>query len=358
MKKHYVWLCVILLLCTITICGISSEAQAEGKPLRIGLVTYDITTSYQRVMVESARKKAEELGIELIAFSSDWDAMKHLDIIDNFITMGVDGFISGSDVDPSAVVPGIKKMNEAGIPVTDTDNGALGGKVDYYIGFDIKESSASATRVFVEELKNRNNGEIPPGVVIEVMGELIEGFAYECTKGFHSVIDDYKQLKIVQGDGQWNNDDAFTVVSDFLTRFGDEVIAIYCHTPDCMGIGTVNAIRAAGMDPKDLVLAGICIGPEGIELLKNGEFTCIVEQPIDIAGEMAVELLYKIITKQPDLPQIGDTIIQEGALWSPAEVVVNPFADEGAWVKLRGARIPQDASPDDPRLWENWFDFY
>jgi ribose transport system substrate-binding protein len=352
MKKYFRWFCLLALLLSIVICSFASGQESKEKEISIGFVTYDLTVSYQRMMIEAAQKKADELGIKLIVLSSDWDATKHLNVIDNFITMGVDGFISGSDPDPSAVIPGIKKLNEAGIPVIDLDNGALGGKVDYYIGFDIKESSAKAAEMMMQELKSRNNGQIPSGVVIEVMGELIEGFASECSKGFHSVIDQYKELKVIQGDGQWNNDSAFNVVSDFLTRFGDEVVAIYVHTPDCMGVGTVNAIKAAGMDTKKMVLTGICIGPEGIELLKKGEVTSIVEQPIGVSAEMAVELLNKIITKQPGLPKIGDTIIQEGAVWSPAAVIESPYAD-GAYIKLTGPLVPQEVLPDDPRLWEN-----
>ena len=350
MKKYFIWFCLITLLLSVTMCSFASGQ--EVKEISIGLVTYDLTTSYQRVMIETAKVKAAELGVKLIVLSSDWDASRHLNIIDNFITMEVDGVILGSDPDPSAVVPGIKKLNQEGIPVIDLDNGALGGKIDYYIGFDIKESSARAAEMMMTELKSRNNGQVPSGIVVEVMGELIEGFASECSKGFHSVIDEYKGLKVIQGDGQWNNDDAFSVVSDLLTRFGDEVVAVYVHTPDCMGVGTVNGIRAAGLDPKKMVLCGICIGPEGIELLKKGEFTSIVEQPMDVSGEMAVDLLYKIITKQAGLPKIGDTIIEEGALWSPAEVIENPYA-EGPYIKLTGALVPQEASPDDPRLWEN-----
>ena len=352
MKKYFVWFCLLALLFSITMCSFASGQEAKEKEISIGLVTRDITASYQNVMIKAAQKKADELGIKLIVQQSQHDALRHLNIIDNFITMEVDGVISGSLPDPSAVLPGTKKLNKAGIPIIDLDNAALGGKIDYYIGFDIRESSIRAAEVMVQELKNRHNGTVPTGIVIEVMGELIEGFASECSKGFHSVIDQYKEITVVQGDGQWNNDDAFRIVSDYITRFGDQVVAVYVHTPDCMGIGSINAIKAAGMDPKKIVTAGICIGPEALELLKKGEFTTIVEQPMDISAEMAVELLYKIITKQPGLPKIGDTIVKEGALWSPAEVVESPYAD-GAYIKLIGPLVPQEVSPGDPRLWEN-----
>ena len=350
MKKYLLYFCLLALLLAINM-GVFAGGQEETG-ITIGLVTQNLTASYQQAMVKAAQNKAEELGIKLIIHTSNNDAIRHLDIIDNFITMAVDGVISGTIPDPSAIVPGIKKLNEAGIPVIDIDNPALGGKIEYYIGFDICDNSARAAEVMIEELKNKNNGRVPAGIVIEVMGELIEGFASECSKGFHSVIDKYKDLTVVQGDGQWNNDDAFRIVSDFITRFKDQLVAVYVHTPDCMGIGTVNAIKRAGLDPKNIVTAGICIGPEGIELLKNDEFDAIVEQPMAASAEMAVELLQKIITKEQHLPKIGNVLIEEGALWSPAEVIENPYA-EGAYIKLSGPIVPQQVSPDDPRLWEN-----
>jgi len=354
MKKYSLWVCLLILILMMTMSNlaIGQQEKEKEKEISIGLVTKDMTASYQVVMIKAAQKRADELGIKLIVLSSAGDASRHLDIIDNFITMKVDGVISGTIPDPNAIVPGIKKLNEEGIPVIDIDNAALGGKIEYYIDFDVRDSSARAAEVMMQELKSRNNGQVPSGVVIEVMGELIEGFASECSKGFHSVIDQYKELTVVQGDSQWNNDDAFRIVSDFITRYGDKVVAVYVHAPDCMGTGTINAIKRAGMDPKKIVTAGICIGPEGIELLKKGEFTTIVEQPMAVMAEMAVDLLYKIITKQPGLPKIGDTIIEEGEMWSPAEVIKSPYAG-GAYIKLLGPLVPQEVLPDDPRLWEN-----
>lgn len=352
MKKYSLWFCLLILILMTTMSNLAIGQQEKEKEISIGLVTKDMTASYQVVMIKAAQKRADELGIKLIVLSSAGDASRHLDIIDNFITMKVDGVISGTTPDPNAIVPGIKKLNEAGIPVIDIDTAELGGKIEYYIDFDIIDSSKRAAEEMIKELKNRNNGQVPTGVVIEVMGELIEGFASECSEGFHSAIDQYKELTVVQGDGQWNNDDAFRIVSDFITRFGDKVVAVYVHTPDCMGVGTINAIKRAGMDTKKIVTAGVCIGPEALDLLKKGEFTTIVEQPMAASAEMAVDLLNKIITKQQPLPKIGDTITKEGEIWSPAEVIKSPYA-EGAYIKLLGPLVPQELSPEDPRLWEN-----
>jgi len=53
------------------------------------------------------------------------------------------------------------------------------------------------------------------------------------------------------------------------------------------------------------------------------------------------------------IPQIGDTVQEDGAIWSPAHVIANEYADEGATMILQGPMIPQQVPVDDPRLWEN-----
>ncbi len=342
-----------VLLCSAALLfGGGQQAATKGKQLHLGLATRDTTAPFSQAMLLAAKKKAEELGVKLTILSSDNDNQRHLTIMDNLITMEIDGFIAGGAIDPGAIVPGIKKMNEHNIPVVAVDNSPLGGKINYFIAFDIGDNSAKAATFMIEELKKRNGGKVPSGVLIEIMGDLLESWASVSSQGFHSVIDKYPQLKVVQGNGNWNNDDSFRETANFMTRFGGEVKALFVHTPDIMGVGAINAIKQAGFDPKNIVSSGLCIGPEGIDLLKKGEFTGIIEQPIYDSAEMAVELLVKILTKKP-VPQIGDTLKKDRALWSPAPVIANPYGPEGAYIKLSAPLVPQELSPDDPRLWEN-----
>ncbi|MCX5973936.1 MAG: sugar ABC transporter substrate-binding protein [Coprothermobacterota bacterium] len=324
------------------------------KEYHFGLNVRDLTAPFVKAIQIGAEKKAKELGIKLTVLSADNDSQRELTNIDNLITMGIDGYINGSSWDPVAIIPGIKKLNDAGIPVVATDNSPTGGKVAYHINLDIADTTIRLTNLFLNEIKKRNGGEMPTGVVIEVLGDLIpESWAGIETKAFHSIIDQYKdKLNVVQCNGNWNNDDTFRGVADYLTRFGDQVVGIFVQTPDVMGTGAVSAIKQAGLDPKKFVTAGICIGPEGLVLLQNDEFFCMTEQPCLAEGEMAVELLYKILTNQPT-PKEGDTIVEEGAIWSPAEVVNNTAGAEGLDIKLLSAFCPQEVSPTDPRLYEN-----
>jgi ribose transport system substrate-binding protein len=348
---------LVTLIATVLLAGCATQKTAEQakqpqQQLNFGMVIKEPGAPFVQAFVKGAEGKAQELGVKVDIKDGQADSMKIMEIMDTFITQKVDGFIMAGAVDLKAIVPGIKKLNEAGIPVIALDTSPEGGKVDYFISFDIEQSSKKAAEAFVQGIKDRNGGVVPSGVVIEITGALGDMFTQSCTKGLRAVTDQYPQLKVVQGEGKWNDVDSHERTSDLLTRYGKEVLGVYVHTPDIMGPGAASAIEAAGLEPKNFGIAGICIGPEGLDLINQGKALAIVEQPAFDSAEMAVQYLYDIKNGNPT-PKIGDTITKDGALWSPAKVVQNTWAEEGAFIILQGPLVPIDVKADDPRLWEN-----
>lgn len=359
MRRSWIAISVILFLVLSLAAGCAAQKPAEKpadkpaeKVLNFGMIIKDPTAPYEVAFVEGAKAKAKELGINLDVKDGQADSLKIMELMDNYITQKIDGFIMAGAVDLKAIVPGVKKLNQANIPIMALDTSPEGGKVDMFISFDIEQASAKAAEAFVQGIKDRNGGQVPAGVVIEITGALEDMFTTACNKGFSSVISKYPQLQVAQGEGKWDNTISHERASDLLTRHGKKVLGIYVHTPDIMGPGVVTAIEAHGLNPKDYGIAGICIGPEGIQLLQEGKMLAVVEQPAYDSAALAVEYLYKI-KKGEAIPKIGDTVKQEGALWAPAKVIKNPWADEGAFMVLQGALVPTEVKPDDPRLWEN-----
>jgi ribose transport system substrate-binding protein len=330
------------------------EEKAASKQLVFGMACRDASAPFSRAIIYAAKKKAEELGVRLIVTDSKDDVLKELEQIDNFIAMGVDGYINNSASDTTAIIPGIKACNKAGIPVTAVDSCPEGGKIRFWFMNDNITASRRATEVLIDELKKRHGGKVPKGVVIEIAGALGDCFSQDIGKGFHDVIDKYPQLKCVMGEGKWDNQVTFERVSDLLVRWGDEVVAIYVYTPDVMGTGAVNAVESADYDPKKFVMTGVCMGPEGLALIKEGKYLAITAQPCLTMGRLAVQYLYDIVKGNP-VPKIGDVVTEEGGISFPAKVVKNPHAD-GAFVQLKGPLVPIEVSADDPRLWENQVD--
>ncbi len=344
LKAYFVM--VSMLLIVLVMAG-----NATCKELVFGMTARDATPPYARAMIYGAEKKAKELGIKIVVKDSANDVLKQLEQMDSFLVMGVDGLLFEGTIDTTAVIPGIKKFNERKIPIMALDNSPEGGRVDLWISFDIVESSKKAAEIFLRGIKEKNGGKIPKGIVIEITGALGDAFTNECAAGFHSIIDKYKELTVVQGEGKWDNMVSFERTSDLLMRHKDKVVGIYVHTPDIMAPGVVRAIEQAGLNPSNYSISGICMGPEGRDLIKAGKVYAIVAQPALEAGELSVQYLHDLLKKKP-IPKIGDTVTKKGALWSPAKVIKNPRC-EGAFMVLNAPAVPFDAKPDDPRLWEN-----
>ena len=337
--------------------------ETEGEPsededLTFGMVIKYPGTPFIEAFQEAAHEAAEEVGAEVIVRDGEGDAHQIMNHIDTFIVEDIDGFIMAGAVDLQAIVPGIEQLNEEGIPVTALDTCPEGGEVDYFISADIEGQSARAAEQFIEGIKDRHDGEVPEGTVIEITGDIRDMFTQAASDGFRSVVGEYDQLEIAQGEGNWNNIDAQQRTSDLLTRHGDDVLGVYVQTPDIMGPGAVEAILGAGEDPADYGITGIWMGPEGIELINEGHVEGIVAMPAYVPAKMAVYLLNDIIAGE-DTPEVGDTVVledyigEDGELWEPAEVKENPWADEGKYIELNAPMVPQDVDPDDERLWEN-----
>jgi ribose transport system substrate-binding protein len=323
---------------------------AKEKQVVYGMTVRDASAPYAQAMIRGAESEAAKLGIKVVVLDSKNDVLQQLNQLDSLLTQGVSGLIFGGTIDTAAIIPGIKKFNERKIPIMALDNSPEGGKVDLWLSFDITDSSRKAAELMVARLKEKHGAD-PKGVVIEITGALGDAFTNECAAGFHSVIDAYKGIQVVQGEGKWENEISFQRTTELLTKYGKQVIGIYVHTPDIMVTGVVKAVEQAKMNPADFAITGICMGPEGRDLIKEGKVYAIVAQPSFDSAILAVQYLHALNAGKA-IPKIGETVKVEGALWSPADVVKNPLA-EGAFMKLQGPVVPLQVKPDDARLWEN-----
>ena len=330
----------------------TSEGTEEGGKKTIGMVIKHAQTEFIQAFVIGATETCDKYGYELKVVDAQADTQQILNAIDNFITQDIDAFIMAGAEDLVSLVPGIEALNAAGIPVFALDTCPEGGKVEMFITNDIVESSAKAANQMIEGIREAHGGEVPEGVLIEITGSLVDMYTTDCHNGLMSVLDQYPQLTVVQGEGNWNNDDSYARASDLLARYGDQVVGIYVHTPDIMGSGVVSAVENANLNPADYFISGICIGKEGIGLLQEGKLYAVVEQPALDAAILAVEYIHDVFEGEA-LPEIGDTVEEEGALWSPAQVVENTYCDEGRTLLIQAPLIPQECDPNDPQLWEN-----
>ncbi|MFW5643578.1 MAG: sugar ABC transporter substrate-binding protein [Alkalispirochaeta sp.] len=344
-------LTVLLVLGAVANGWAAGAGEEDSDSLTFGMVIKYPGTPYIEAFIHAAETTAEELGVELIVRDGEGDAQTIMNHMDTFILEEIDGFIMAGAVDQRAIVPGVMMLNEAEIPIVAIDTSPEGGEVDYFISADVTQQSAKAAEAFVADIAARHDGDVPEGVVIEITGDVRDMYTRAANEGFMSVVGRYPQLEVAQGDGKWNNIDSHDRTTDLLTRYGDDVLGVYVHTPDIMGPGVVEAIRGAGLTPRDYSITGTWMGPEGQALIRDGDVLGIVAMPAYAPAQMAVELLYDLARGNP-VPQLGDVLDDPDAIWSPAAVKESPWAD-GLYIEMQAPIVPLEVDVDDPRLWEN-----
>jgi ribose transport system substrate-binding protein len=88
----------------------------------------------------------------------------------------------------------------------------------------------------------------------------------------------------------WKSTEAYTIVSAWLTRFGDQIKGIWCANDD-MATGALEALRAEGLAGKVLVtgIDGIKLAVEGV---RAGEIVATVSWDPYWQGSMGLSIAY------------------------------------------------------------------
>ena len=349
--------CVMALLLTQTLSAAGQvESKDEGK-LTFMMISRDITDPFHALIAQGAQVACDELGAEFILKDSNNDQTTQLNLIDSAITLGVDG-VAINSVDQRGVIPGIIALNNAGIPVVGFDCIAEGGEMIGAIGVDNYKVARDGAVIMGKLLEEKYGGNIPKnGVVLNIQGMMATLIAQERSDGFTDYIEEmYPYLTVASAQGNFNPTDANRVTVDLLTRYGDRVIGINLCT-GVMADGVDAAFESSGYSLKDVIFVDNGAFPVDLELIKAGKLDSNVVIPCSAQGELSMKLLYWAAMEMTDkLPKPGDTIVEEGAAWSPATVVAG---NVGPVVQLNCSSLcPQDVPVTDPSLFGNEFNVW
>ena len=344
-------LCVVIVIMLVSVLVIFSNAQ-DKKQLTFMMISRNIADPFHAIIANGAKNVCDELGVRFILKDSNTNLTTQLNLIDSAITMGVDG-VAINAVDQKGVVPGIKALNDAGIPVVGFDCIAEGGKMIGAIGIDNYKVAQTGAVIMGKLLEEKYKGNIPSdGVILNIQGMMAILIAQERSNGFTDYIEKhYPQLKIASAQGNFNPTDANRVTSDLLTRYGNKVIGINLCT-GCMADGVAAAVETSGYSLKDIIFVDNGNFPIDTKLIEEGKLDSSVVIPCSPQGVLSMKILYWYVNGMIDkLPVPGKLLIEEGAAWSPATVIegaVGPVIQENC-----SLLCPQDVPITDPILLAN-----
>jgi len=273
--------------------GAGTGAGSQTKK-KIAVVISTLNNPWFVVLGDTAQARAEELGYDATIFDSQNDTAKESDHFDNIIVGGYAAILfNPTDADGS--IANVKKAKEAGIPA-------------FCIDREINSSDVAATQIlsdnyagcvelgqyFVKKMNQKGN-------YIELLGILGDNNTWNRSKGFHSVVDNYPELKMVaQQTAEFDRTKAMEVLESIM-QANPEIDAVFCGN-DAMAMGAYQALAAAGKADKVMVF-GFDGAKDVIDSIRDGKIVATGMQFPKRMAQMAAEQADEYIKGKKDFPQ-------------------------------------------------------
>lgn len=230
----------LVLLTLVLIVGCSSKEKAE-KP-KIAVVVSTLNNPWFVMLAESAAENARKLGYEAKIFDSQNNPAIESDNFENLISSGYDAILL-NPTDSDGSISSILKAKTAGIPVfcMDREVNADDAATSQILS-DNYSGCVSIGIEFVKELKEKGN-------YVEIIGLVGDNNTWARSKGFHSVVDKFPNLKMVaQQSGNFDRTKAMEVLETIM-QANPDIDAVFCGN-DAMAMGAFQALQAAGKEYK------------------------------------------------------------------------------------------------------------
>jgi ribose transport system substrate-binding protein len=243
--------------------SLATGAMAQQKPVTIGVSIPAATHGWTGGIVYHAQETAKLLekgypGLKVIVKTSP-DGASQANALDDLSAQNIDALVVLPFNSDELTNP-VREVKRRGTFITVVDRGLKDASIqDIYVAGNNPEFGRVAGRFFVDNLK-QGNVVVFRGIPTVIDEERVSSFEKALEGSGVKVID--KQY------ANWNRDDAFRVMQDFLSKH-PKIDAVWASDDD-MALGVLEAIRQAKREDIKFVLGGAGM-KEMVKRLMDGD---------------------------------------------------------------------------------------
>ena len=283
---------LVLLLLPPLFTGCRSTQEQDKK--KIAVVVSTLNNPWFVVLAENAAGRARELGYDAQIFDSQNNSAREAEHFDNLIAMGYAAVLF-NPTDAEGSVRNVERAKAAGIPTFCMDR-------------EINSRDAATTQIlsdnftgcvklgqyFVRQMNKRGN-------YVEILGLVGDNNTWNRSKGFHSVVDRYPNLKMVaQQSADFDRTRGLEVMESILQGHAD-LKAVFCGN-DAMAMGAYQALLAAGKD-KQVKVFGFDGADDVVRLIAEKKIEATGMQFPKLMARKAAEFADEYLKGKRDFPQ-------------------------------------------------------
>jgi len=282
---------LLLLSCFFIQCKSKSSANKKHK---VAIVVSTLNNPWFVFLANTAAEKAKSLGYDAKIFDSQNNTALESDHFENIIVAGFEAILFNS-TDADGSVANVLKAKAAGVPVFCMDreinsNTAATSQIlsDSYSG------SVAIAKYFTQQLNKKGN-------YVEILGIVGDNNTWARSKGFHSVVDNYPELKMVaQQSADFDRNKAMEVMESILQAHPD-INAVFCGN-DGMAMGAYQALVSSGKADKVKVF-GFDGAEDVITAINENKVAATGMQFPKVMAETAAQFADEYIKGRRDFPQ-------------------------------------------------------
>jgi simple sugar transport system substrate-binding protein/ribose transport system substrate-binding protein len=314
-KKTLIGLCALALGgMSLSACG-SSEAADDGS-ITMGFAQVGAESGWRTANTTSIQDSAKESGIDLKFSDAQQKQENQIKSIRSYIQQKVD-VIAFSPVVETGWDAVLQEAKRAKIPVVLTDRAVDTEDTSLYvtfIGSDFVEEGEKAGQWLVDNADASDVDKDGAVNVVELQGTTGSAPAIDRKKGFEEKISADSKIKITESQtGDFTRDGGKQVMEAFL-QSNPKIDVVYAHNDD-MGLGAIEAIKAAGKKPgTDIKIITVDAVKDGMTALAAGEINFIVECS-PLLGPQLMDVAEKVVAGE----EVPERIVTEETTFTPEQ---------------------------------------
>lgn len=271
----------------------STIAKKTYQDLVVGFAQIGAESDWRTGNTVSIQETASQLGVELKFSDGQQKQENQIKAIRQFIAMKVD-VIGISPVVETGWDEVFQEVKNAGIPLILVDRRADVPENMYvtYLGSDFVEEGRNAARVMAKVTDGKAR-------IVELVGTVGSAPANDRYKGFREILQGYPDMQIIDSrSGDFTRAKGKEVMQEFLSKYGDEITAVYAHNDD-MAMGAIKAIEDYGLRPGvDIKIVSIDGIRDAFQAMIDGKLNATIEcNPL--LGPQFYELALQVVNGEP-----------------------------------------------------------
>jgi len=295
----------------LTACGSDSDGGADsasdggGDSMTMGFAQVGAESGWRTANTTSIQDAAKDSGVDLKFTDAQGKQENQIQAIRSYIQQKVD-VIAFSPVVETGWDAVLQEAKAAGIPVILTDRAVDSEDTSLYksfLGSDFVVEGQKAGQWLVDNAADSDvNGDGKINVV-QLEGTTGAAPAIDRAEGFADTVkaDDTIEVTASQT-GDFTRDGGKQVMESFL-QSDDSIDVVYAHNDD-MGLGAIEAIEAAGLEPgKDIKIITVDAVHDGMVALSEGKINFIVECS-PLLGPQLMDIAQKVLDGEEVEPRI------------------------------------------------------